>query len=167
MSMTFKKRLADVATIPYTFHLKVAGALVTIGFLCGFTAEQMGYDVNWLNTALSAGLGSLMTLAAAIWAKRSLAKKEVKLSFNPSPDRIAGGWMCKEDVEHHARFFGAVSFPNGRKTPTPIEVLESTGSFGFVHADYLDTFPPESQWHHEIQAYKLKHSKANNDSFQE
>jgi hypothetical protein len=67
-------------------------------------------------------------------------------------------WICKEDLEHHTRFFGAGSFEDGRTTPTPIEAFELTAQFGVVPHNYLDRFTENSHWHQEIQAYKKSHN---------
>lgn len=63
--------------------------------------------------------------------------------------------ICKEDIKHHTRFFGTGSFGGGRKTPTPVELLTFTGAFGVVPDDYLDQFPPESEYYEDIQKFKM------------
>lgn len=67
-------------------------------------------------------------------------------------------WICKEDLEHHTKFFGTGSFTDGRTTPTPIEAFELTEQFGVVPPDYLDRFTIASQWYEEIQVYKNLHN---------
>jgi hypothetical protein len=153
--MNVKKQLSEIAMMPYGHHLNTLGMLFAIGIVVILLAERMGHDAHWLNTAISVVIGYSLTLAVAMWAKRSCEKNETKLSFTPSSNGHHGGWLCQADLEHHKAFFGTGSFPGGRKTPNPIEVLTLAGVFGVVPADYLDRFPPESQWYHQIKAYQL------------
>jgi hypothetical protein len=153
--MNVKKQLSEIVTMPYSYHLNTLGMLLAIGIVVSFLAEKMGHDAHWSNTTASVVIGYSLTLAVAMWAKRSCEKNETILSFTPSSNSHHGGWICQADLEHHKAFFGTGDFPGGRKTPNPIEVLTLTGVFGVVSADYLDRFPPESQWYHQIKAYKL------------
>lgn len=66
--------------------------------------------------------------------------------------------ICKEDAEHHAKFFATGSFGGGRKTPTPVEVFTFTAGFAVVPSDYLDKFTPESIYYDEIQKYKAENA---------
>jgi len=66
--------------------------------------------------------------------------------------------ICKEDLEHHAKFLATGSFGDGRNTPTPVEVFTFTSNFGVVPEDYLDKFPPESVHYDEIQKYKAENT---------
>jgi len=62
--------------------------------------------------------------------------------------------FCKEDIAHNVRFFGTGFFGNGRTTPTPVEIFTFTGNCGILDADYLEQFPPGSEYYEEIQNFK-------------
>ncbi len=61
-------------------------------------------------------------------------------------------WLvCEEDIKHHCSYMGTASNKEkGVHCPSPLVVFKT----GVVPPDYLDTFPPESQWYKEIQRFK-------------
>lgn len=133
------------------FSLLLVGTITGIVAFSFWVFTQSNID-NYIGYGAQLMGGVILLIAKLAYSSGVEEKLSSDLTYN-------GGnviWVCDEDVKHHVRFLGTGSFPDERKTPTPVEAFEFLNGVGILPNDYLDSFPPESAHYEEIQEYKRR-----------